>query len=247
MKGSIRRRGKNSWELTVDLGRDAKGRRLRKFVNVNGRKSTAEKRLRELLSATDRGLPPDTSKETVSEFVARWLRDVVATTTKPRTQQFYEMISRLYIEPVVGHVPLQRLSPGDVQKVISGVYDKGLSGTTARRVYATLHRALECGLKWGAVHRNVCDAIDPPKEEDYEASPPNRSALKALLEIAQETPYGAAIWLLAYTGARRGEVCGIKREALDLKSGTLSIAGAVVRQGHVPSSGVRVRHPVDIV
>ncbi len=34
MNGSIRRRGKNSWELTIDLGRDEHGKRLRKFVNV---------------------------------------------------------------------------------------------------------------------------------------------------------------------------------------------------------------------
>ena len=28
MRGRIRRRGKNSWELTVDLGRDPQGKRL---------------------------------------------------------------------------------------------------------------------------------------------------------------------------------------------------------------------------
>ena len=38
------------------------------------------------------------------------------------------------------------------------------------------------------------------------------------------------MWLLAYTGARRGEICGIKREGLDLESGTLSIAGSIARE-----------------
>ena len=41
MNGSIRSRGKGTWELTVDLGRDANGKRHRKFVNVKGTKSKA--------------------------------------------------------------------------------------------------------------------------------------------------------------------------------------------------------------
>ena len=36
MKGSVRARGKNSWQLSIDLGRDASGKRLRKYVTVQG-------------------------------------------------------------------------------------------------------------------------------------------------------------------------------------------------------------------
>ena len=176
------------------------------------------------------GLPPPTHKEPVSEFIHRWLREHVGISTRPRTFEFYAQVSRLYIEPVIGAIPIQNLTPAHVQRVISGVLAKGLSPTTARRAYATLHRALECAMKWGVVYRNVCDAIDAPREADFQASPPDRSTLKALLEVARETPYGTAIWLLAYTGARRGEICGIKRGGLDLESSTLSIAGAVVRE-----------------
>ena len=42
MNGSIRKRGEKSWELTIDLGRDEHGKRLRKFVNVKGTKSLSE-------------------------------------------------------------------------------------------------------------------------------------------------------------------------------------------------------------
>ena len=41
MKGSIRRRSKDSWEIAIDLGRDFNGKRLRKFVNVKGKKADA--------------------------------------------------------------------------------------------------------------------------------------------------------------------------------------------------------------
>ena len=42
MSGSIRRRSKNSWELTIDQGRDSKGKRVRKFVNVIGNKAKVD-------------------------------------------------------------------------------------------------------------------------------------------------------------------------------------------------------------
>ena len=45
MDGSIRRR-KGSWELTVDLGKDASGKRLRKYVTVKWRKADAQRKLR---------------------------------------------------------------------------------------------------------------------------------------------------------------------------------------------------------
>ena len=40
MKGSIRQRTQGSYELTIDLGRDALGKRRRKYVTVQGTNST---------------------------------------------------------------------------------------------------------------------------------------------------------------------------------------------------------------
>ena len=54
MNGSIRNRGKGTWERTVDLGRDSGGKRKRKFVNVKGTKTQAQQKLRELLTSLDR-------------------------------------------------------------------------------------------------------------------------------------------------------------------------------------------------
>ena len=127
MQGSIRKRGKGSWELTIDLGRDAQGKRRRKFVNVKGKKADAERRLRELMASLDRGLLPDTSKVTVGEFMQRWLSDQVVLGRKPNTTKSYGMINRLYIYPVLGHLRLQHLTAADVHSMLQFVLGKGLS------------------------------------------------------------------------------------------------------------------------
>ena len=46
MKGSIRQRSPGSWELTIDMGRDALGKRCRKHVTVRGAKFTAQREIR---------------------------------------------------------------------------------------------------------------------------------------------------------------------------------------------------------
>ena len=65
MAGSIRKRGRQSWEINIDLGKDGTGRRLRKFVNVKGKKSVAERKLRDLLTKMDQRLPVQADKLTV--------------------------------------------------------------------------------------------------------------------------------------------------------------------------------------
>ena len=58
MKGSLRQRSAGSWELTVDLGRDAVGKRRRRHETVRGTKAQAQRRLRELLSHPGPGHRP---------------------------------------------------------------------------------------------------------------------------------------------------------------------------------------------
>ena len=67
--GSIRQRSESSWELTIDLGLDGQGRRQRKFVSVKGKRADAERKLRELLTALDRGLPINTQKITLGQWL----------------------------------------------------------------------------------------------------------------------------------------------------------------------------------
>ena len=99
MNGSIRKRSKNSWELRLDVGRDSNGKRLRKYVSVRGTKSEAQKKLRELLTTLDKGMPLDMSKATLGEFLERWLDDYVVANTAPSTVAGYRIIIKCHLAP----------------------------------------------------------------------------------------------------------------------------------------------------
>lgn len=64
--GHIQRRGAASWRLKYDIGRDPlTGKRITKFKTVTGTKRDAQRELRELLGAADKGHHVDPGKLTL--------------------------------------------------------------------------------------------------------------------------------------------------------------------------------------
>ena len=109
MNGYIRKRGKNSWQLIFDLPRDADGKRKQARRTVHGTKREADSKLRELVSGVEKGDYVTPSKESVGEFLTRWLDIYAATNTSPRTQEDYEGIIRRYLNRYLGACELQRV------------------------------------------------------------------------------------------------------------------------------------------
>ena len=162
------------------------------------------------------------------DLIARWLTDYADIETRPKTAKYYRAVNRLYIEPTIGNIRIQKLSPGDVQRVLNAARANGLSETTVRRVYAVIHKALKCALECEVASPNVSDSVKAPREAPHEVNPPDISIAKELLDKAmKDTPYGPVFRLLAYSGMRRGEACALKWSDLDFDRGTVSLAGAV--------------------
>ena len=67
MKGYLRRRGENSYQLCVWIGKQ------RHWETVRGSKALAQRRLRELLTALDKNVYTPPSHMTVAELLEQWL------------------------------------------------------------------------------------------------------------------------------------------------------------------------------
>ncbi|PKB65648.1 MAG: hypothetical protein BZY82_07885 [SAR202 cluster bacterium Io17-Chloro-G3] len=231
MKGSIRRRSKNSWEISLDIGRDSSGKRLRKFVNVKGSKRDADRKLRGILVSLDRGIPLDSKTITVSDFLRRWLADCVSVQTRPRTYERYESDVRLHLEPVIGHLKLSQLSPSDIQTLESDLLLSGKSSSSVRHVHVVLKSALKKTMKWGIVYRNVADLVDAPRVQTTEIDPPDIGLAMRIFDEAFKGPYGPPIAFLAQTGCRRGETLALEWSRVDLEAGIAHITKSLQRIG----------------
>src|SRR5436190_18460621 len=94
-EGSIyQRESDGRWCASVDLGY-VNGRRTRKMVYGRTRKEVAEK-LKALHRDQASGAPILTERQTVAQYLNRWLVDVVSQRNKPRTQESYQAMVRLH-------------------------------------------------------------------------------------------------------------------------------------------------------
>jgi hypothetical protein len=97
----------------------------------------------------------------------------VAPTTRANTFVSYSATVRLHINPHVGHIPLAKLAPQQVQAMVNDLVGspaapkgrrspKGLSPHTAGYARIVLRVALNQALAWNLVHRNAAALAHPP-------------------------------------------------------------------------------------
>lgn len=215
--GQIRQRPNGSWE-----GRywAADGRRRSVYAKT---RREAQERLRAALIAADNGVRPIAVRVTVGAWLNEWLESSVAERTRPRTLASYRSTVQRYIEPSIGRIPLAKLEPEDVNRMLRRLRSEGLSPTTVRYAYAVLRIALGRALKSGKVVRNVAMLVDPPAMNKRELHPLTADQVRAFLDSIEgsrhETLYLAAVSL----GLRQGELLALRWSDVDLEAGTLTV------------------------
>jgi integrase len=244
MQGHIRKRGKGSWTVVIDLGRDpAKGRRRQLWQSVKGTKREAQSLLVQLLHQRDTGIDALPGKITVAEYLHRWLQDYARPNTAPKTYRCYEDIIRRHLIPILGTMPLTRLRPQHIQAYYSqalqtGRLDRqgGLSARSVLRHHQVLHTALRHAVKWQLLARNPADAVEPPRPGRHELRPVGPEEVRRLLSAADAKPHSTLVHLAIMTGLRQGELLGLRWQDVDLGASVLHVqqtAQWLPRQGFI--------------
>ena len=123
MKGHIRPRGKKSWELKFDAGRNpATGERKIQYHSFRGTKRAAQDKLSELLASIGKGDYVEPSKLTVAQYlrsrVAQWEAARLISPSEgisPRTAERYRELIENQIIPHIGENQLQKLRAPDIE------------------------------------------------------------------------------------------------------------------------------------
>ena len=235
MKGYIRKRGKGSWSLWVDIERDLEtGKRKQQTLTVRGSKKDAERELRVILTSIEAGTCIKPTKLTVAEYLQQWLRDYAAINTAPRTYEGYAGIVHAHLIPALGSIPLVALQPQHIQAYYSKALQSGrkdgkggLSAQTIHHDHRVLFEALQHAVKQGILIRNVAEAVDPPRPEYKEMATLAPEAVNKLLDAVRGTPYYNLFYTAIYTGLRRSELLALRWHHIDLELATLSVVETI--------------------
>lgn len=237
-EGSIYKRKDGRWTAAINLGYKA-GKLKRKVFYGKTRKDVSDTLTAEL-AKLKRGIPIVTERQTLKQFLDRWLTDSVKMSVKESTYISYEQQVRVHIVPALGHHQLTKLGPQHIQrymneKLTDGRVEKrenqapGLSAKTVRYHRSILSMALSQALKWGLVGRNVADLVDPPRAIKFEIQPIDAKQAQGLLEAIKGDRLEALFVVALSLGLRRGEALGLRWQDIDFDKRTLRVSQSLAR------------------
>ncbi|TQM80661.1 site-specific recombinase XerD [Saccharothrix saharensis] len=109
---------------------------------------------------------------------------------------------------------------------------KGLSASTIRKVHACLSGALAMAMRWRWISVNPLDQAKQPAAPKAKPNPPSPEQAAVIVNDAfQDLPWGMLVWLAMTTGARRGELCGLRLNQLHLDKALLEVKTSIGQEG----------------
>jgi len=236
------RRGERSWRLIAFAGWDPTTKK-RQYVRrtVHGTKREAAKALAALVtevSQEQRAGVKQRSDLSLADVLDKWLTARSAVLS-PATVDRYRVAIKHVENSGLGALAVVKLRPHHVEDLYADLLAKGQSGSSIRKVHWAMRQALAWAHRRGFCMVVATDGVELPPLGERKILPPSSDAVPTILEMAlAATPlWGTAFAIVAATGCRRGEVCGLRWSDLDLDRRNVLIARSVAG---VPG-GVQVR------
>jgi integrase len=238
--GSLRERGRNSWELRFKAGGKARS------VSFKGTRKEAKAELRRLLGQADAGALPAPTRLTVPQYVGSRIKIWQQVSRKgkapigEKTAERNRELLANQIAPFFADMLLQKLGTDDVERwhgwmLTEGRKDGGpLHPRTALHAHRLLSKALEDAARQKPAPLVAFNAaavqgsVRVPEEDETEVVIIGDTAAikEAVANLHGRTVYPAAMCAL-FGGLRRGEVLALRWEDVNLDRGEINVCRAL--------------------
>lgn len=223
------RRGENVWLVRVFHGRDGDGKRRFENKTIRGNKKAALAWARDTETKISTGDYQEPSKQTVAEFLTKWLDGAAAQRVRPRTLQSYRKLISNYVIPILGDRKLSHLRLPEIEKLYTDMRGRGLSPRTVRYTHSVLRSAMKHAARARLISNNPTDYATLPRQERKEMQCLDRDEAFRFLSAAEGDRYHPLWELLALGGLRPGEALGLRWS--DISGNTITVQRALVVGG----------------
>ncbi len=228
-----------TWWFVVDLPPKADGRRRQAKRRGFPTRRAAQAALDRLRVSAREGTHVAIDRMTVGEYLEQWGETLGVAGRKPSTVASYRRNLRVHVIPRLGGLRLQALTPLHLDTMYADLLADGnmrtegdaLSPRTVRYVHTILRKALSDATRKGLIVRNPSDAATPPSAKAARAPEMafwTPAELHRFLEDNEHDELFPILRLVAMTGLRRGEACGLRWSDVDLEKGTIRVRQQLV-------------------
>ena len=228
--GSITQRG-DKYRVCFDYGIDREGNRVRKYRTFDTKRD-ATRAFNEHKVKMDKGTQVLPSEYTFAQWLDYWYKDIILPQIEETTAYGYRGMIENYLKPQLGEIRLQKLTARDIQQYYTWLMgEKELSPNTVIKHHNLLTNTLNAAERQEYITKNPMRAVSPPKKRQREAKFYTPEQLGTLLDKAVGTRLELPVYICAYLGLRRGELCGLRWSDVDLEHKTITIENTRTQAG----------------
>ena len=224
---------KNDRYYAVLNYRNAGGQRKTKWISLGlpekGNKRKAEAELARLRAEFE---PPkevgDLSSDMLfADYLLEWL-EIAKGRLAVATYSSYAAMIKKPIGPYFRqrNLTLRELEARHLQMFYSEMFRK-VKPNTVIHYHAIIHSALKYAVKTDMLVQNVADKVDRPKKNSFQPVFLSVEEMQKMFEALRGTKLELPVLVAAFYGFRRGEVLGLKWDAIDFERGTISVIRTV--------------------
>ena len=168
--------------------------------------------------------------QTVRQYGERVFLPTKAVTCSENTRQSFSGMLEHHIYPVIGERKLPEVTSADLSALLLGMQADGKAHATVVKAYTILNLLFKMAYLSEMLDRNPMDRVERPKPRKDEAQRTEVEAytaeeLRYILDCLKSEPlkWQAYIRLMADTGIRRGEACGLEWRSCDFEENSITI------------------------
>lgn len=155
------------------------------------------------------------------------------------------LMAAKHLRPFIGDLPLRAVTPEKLEHLYAellrcrdhcppragpGHRCRPLHPNMVRKLHYLLSSAFRRAVRWDWVDHSPTTDVDLPSMPHPEPQPPSvAEAARILGEAWRDPDLGPLVWLAMATGARRGELCALRWQHLDVEQGVLVVRASIAQ------------------
>ncbi len=228
MANKITKRKDGRYQANVITGIDESTGK-RKYKTVYSRSPNELKsKVADVRSDVNKGVFADDKNTTLGAWANKWFLTYRAT-SQTKTKEMYDRLVYSHIIPSLGDIRLRDLKKTDIQEIINYRSDHP---RTCQQIKMCINQILESAIDEGLLYKNVCRNVILPKQIKEEKRPLTEIEKKAVQKADLDPKERAFIYIILYTGLRRGEALALSQNDIDFSSNEIRVRNAVTHEGN---------------